>query len=410
MINRTVLKQIEISVKTKPVTLITGARQVGKTTLATLFIEKGFSYVSLDSPREREMAREDPELFLSLHPWPLIIDEIQKAPGLFDAMESVVNKEKINNPHNYGMYIITGSQAYRLMQGVTESMAGRISIIHMLPLSRSEILGQEEPPFNFDLASIQNRATASPLPPLSLYEEIVRGHFPELYDNENINQDTFYEDYIESYIERDVSEIINVRDKLAFRRYMEVLASLTGQELIYNNIAKAIEMDVKTIQAWTSVLLAGDIIHLLEPYNDTSVIKRVVKRPKVYFSDTGLACHLLKVNSAATLASSFFSGGFVETYVVNEIRSSYLNNRKNVGLYYYRDNNGNEIDLLVLKDGSLHRIEIKSGIAYDSKAIKAFKQVEGTSYNLGTSLLICSTDKVYPIVKGQVYAIPIAGI
>ena len=409
MINRTILSKIELSVKSRPVTLITGARQVGKSTLAKLFIAKGFKYVSLDNYQERDMARNDPKMFLQTHPWPLIIDEIQKAPELFDALEEIVNEEKMKNEHNYGMYIITGSQMYRLMKGVTESMAGRISIIHMSPLSRSETLNREEPPFDFNLANIAKRANENPLSVKDFFKSIVKGFYPELYSNELLTTDEFYSDYVETYIERDVSEIINVKDKYAFRRFMELLASLTGEELVYDNIAKLIGVDIKTVQSWISILLAGDIIYLLEPYNEYSITKRIVKRPKLYFSDTGLASFLAKVNSPETLQSSFLCGRFVETYIVNELRKSYLNNRKNPNFYYYRDTRMNEIDLIIINDGKLHRVECKTGINFNLSAVKAFKQVEETNYKISTSLIICNTDIMYPL-GDDIYVVPLAGI
>lgn len=409
MINRTILSQIEMSVKSRPVTLVTGARQVGKSTLVQLFVEKGFKYVTLDDYREMEIAKNDPMMFLQMHPWPLIIDEIQKAPGLFNALETVVNREKMNNKHNYGMYIITGSQIYRLMKGVTESMAGRISIIHMSPLSRNEVLNREEPPFDFNLINIARRANASPLPVNDLFKMIVKGFYPEIYSNELLTPEKFYADYVEAYIERDVSEIINIKDKYTFRRFMELLASLTGEELIYDNIARLIGVDIKTIQSWISILLAGDIIYLLEPYNEYSITKRIVKRPKVYFSDTGLASYLAKVNSPETLQSSFLCGRFVETYIVNELRKSYLNNGKSPNFYYYRDTRMNEIDLIVINDGKLHRVECKTGINFNLTAVNSFKQVEKTKYKLSTSLIICNTDIMYPLAE-DIYVVPLAGI
>ena len=409
MIKRTILSQIELSVKSRPVTLITGARQVGKSTLAQLFLKQGFNYVSLDNSREREMARKDPKMFLETHPWPLIIDEVQRAPELFDALEEVVNNEKMINPKNYGMYIITGSQIYKLMNKVSESMAGRISIIHMTPLSRNEIIGRDELVFSFDIPTIAKRANENPLSVKELMKNIVKGYYPELYSNDLLTTERFYSDYIETYIERDVSEMINVKDKFTFRRFMELLASLTGQELVYDNIAKVIGIDTKTVKAWISVLISGDIIYLLEPYNEYSMTKRIVKRPKLYFSDTGLACYLAKINSPETLELSFLSGRFVETYIINELRKTYLNNGQNPNFYYYRDNNMNEIDLIIINDGKMHRIECKSGINFNLNSIKGFKQVENTNYIISTSLVICNTDSVYPIDK-DIYAIPIAGI
>ena len=409
MIDRNILKVVELSIKTKPVTLITGARQVGKSTLALLFEKRGFNYVSLDNSRERELANKDPKMFLSIHPWPLIIDEVQKAPELFEAIEEIVNEEKRVNEKNYGMFILTGSQMYKLMNGVTESLSGRVSIVHMMPLSRNEILNREEPIFNFDILKINERAKNNPLNPIDLYNLIVKGFYPELYSNELLTAQKCYADYVETYIERDVSDLINVRDKFLFRRFMELLASLTGEELVYDNIANILGIDKKTVMAWLSVLIAGDIVYLLEPYNEISISKRIVKRPKLYFSDTGLACYLARLNSGEILEASSFAGRFVETYIINELKKSFINNGIEPNFYYYRDNNMNEIDLIIINDGKLNRIECKSGFKFNNSAVKGFKQLDKTSYNIGAKVIICNTDVVYPLEDG-VYVLPLAGI
>lgn len=409
MINRIILKEIEQSVLSRPVTLITGARQVGKSTLALLFESKGFNYVSLDSSREREMARKDPEMFLALHPWPLIIDEIQRAPQLFEVIEEIVNKEKRKNINNYGMYILTGSQMYKLMNNITESLAGRVSIIHMLPLSRNEVLDRDEPVFNFDIKNINERAKRNPILPKELYDSIVKGFYPELYSNEMLKVQKYYSDYVETYIERDVSELLNVKDKFSFRNFMELLGSLTGEEIVYDNIAKIIGVDKKTIMSWLSVLIAGDIVYLLQPYNELSIAKRIVKRPKLYFNDTGLACYLAKIQSGEILSSSAYLGRFVETYIINEIRKSYINNGEEPNFYYYRDSNMNEIDLVIIKDGKLHRVECKNGISFNNNVVKGFKQLDNTNYQIGAKVIICNTDTVYPL-DDDVYVLPLAGI
>ena len=410
MIQRSLQKVVETAVRSRPITLITGARQVGKTTLALLFEKQGFHYVSLDNSRECEIALRDPQLFLSLHPWPLIIDEVQKAENLFAAIEEKVNEEKRKRVDNYGMYLLTGSQIYRLMQNVSESNAGRISVLHMPVLSRSEILGREESIFQFDVPLLAKRGKEHPLSHQDLFELIVHGFYPELYSNPLLKPEQFYSDYVETYLERDVNEIIHVKDKFLFRQFMELLASMTGQELIYDKIAKALSVDVKTIKSWISILLMGDIIYLLEPYNELSITKRIVKRPKVYFSDTGLACYLARLDSAETLSRSLFSGAFVETFVINEIRKTFLNNGiTRPPLYYYRDNNQNEIDLVLVRKGKLHRIECKSGIRYHPKDVKAFRCLDGSNYEKGTSGILCCTDQVYPLAE-DIYAAPIAGI
>ena len=409
MIKRHIYDQIVNSIKSKPVTLITGARQVGKSTIAFEFEKMGYSYVSLDNARERETARKDPDLFLQLHPWPVIIDEVQKAPELFESIEEIVNNEKRKRIDNYGMFILTGSQSYKLMKGVTESLAGRVSIIHMMPLSRNEILGRNEPVFDFDLKKIQKRANDNPLTVIELFDNIVKGFYPELYSNSGLKLQKFYSDYVETYIERDVSDLVNVKDKLLFMHFMELVASLTGEEIVYDNIAKILGVDKKTVMSWLSILIAGNIVYLLEPYNEMSIAKRIVRRPKLYFTDTGLACYLARLTSGEILQNSNFSGRFVETYIINELRKSYVNNGIEPHFYYYRDNNMNEIDLVIIQDGKLHRVECKSGIKFNNSAVKGFKQLDKTNYQIGAKAIICNTDKIYPLDDG-VYVLPLSGI
>lgn len=410
MINRTIKKQIIQSIKNKPITLVTGARQVGKSTLCyEIKKEFGFNYVSLDNLRERKQAINDPEMFLQTHEWPLIIDEIQYAPSLFDVIESIVNKQKLEKGPNNGMFIITGSEVYELMHGISESMAGRVSIVRMLPLSTREIFNQTELEFNFDPFILNQRCNDYSMSANNLFSLIVKGMYPETHANIEISHEMFYSNYVLTYLERDVSNLINVKDKLKFQNFMEILASLTGEELVYETIAKAVGVKIDTIKSWVSVLLAGDIIYLLQPYNELSIVKRIVKRPKIYFNDTGLACYLAGLNDYRILQNSIFKGRFVETYIVNELRKSYLNNGIKPNFYYYRDNNQNEIDLVILKDGILHFIECKSGVEFNQKDIKGFNQLNNTNYEIGYSYIICNTPSIYKI-KNMVYAVPITAI
>lgn len=411
MINRTIYPEIIKTIKNKAVTVITGARQVGKTTLCGL-IEKelGFGYVSLADPLIRNAAKNDPAEFLSLHPAPYIIDEIQKAPELFDYLEGVVDAY-IKSGKKRGLYVLTGSQAYKLMKGVTESMSGRVGLVSMEPLSMSEINNVVEMPFKIDINHVADRVKSYNIKTNDLYEYIVKGFYPELYDNEELDIGTFYADYVTTYLDRDVSDFITLKDKQKFINYMTILASLTGQELIYDNIAREIGVDMKTIQSWTSVLLAGNIIHLLQPYYEESVTKRVIKRPKIYFSDTGLACYLARVNSAETLKNSYLKGHMVETYIINEIIKSYKNNHKDVyvSFYYYRTFEKKEIDLIILEDGNLSLIECKSGESYSKEDVKAFKELKGSKYNITKNAIICTAHSIYPIGEDS-YALPISSI
>ncbi len=410
MIERTIKKQIILSIKSKPITLVTGARQVGKSTLCyEIKKEYNYNYVSLDDLRERELAISDPESFLQVHKWPLIIDEIQYAPKLFDVLESIVNKEKLEKGSNYGMYIITGSSTYELMKGVSESLAGRVSIVRMSPLSTREIFGCEEHAFDIDPIESMKRANDFKMDVHDLFSLIVRGMYPELHANSKLNSASYYSDYVSTYLERDVSQLINLKDKLKFQNFIEILASQTGEELVYDTIAKAVGVKVETIKSWVSVLMAGDIIYLLQPYNELSIMKRIVKRPKIYFSDTGLAAYLARLNNPEVLQRSLFKGRFVETYIINEIRKSYRNNCLDDTFYYYRDTNQNEIDLVILKGGVLHFVECKSGVEFSNKDVKAFKQLAKTNYEIGNSCIICNTSTIYKI-DNKTYVLPITSI
>lgn len=411
MINRTIYKEIIKTIKNKAVTVITGARQVGKTTLCGL-IEKelGFSYVSLADPLVRNAAKNDPAEFLSLHPAPCIIDEIQKAPELFDYLEGVVDAQiKLGNKRS--LYVLTGSQAYKLMKGISESMSGRVGLISMEPLSMSEINKVEESPFDTNIDRIVNRCKNYMIDTNELYRYIVRGFYPELYDNPDLDASSFYADYVATYLERDVSDFINLKDKQKFINLMTILASLTGQELIYDNLAKEVGVDKKTIQSWVSVLIAGNIIYLLDPFFENSVTKRIVKKSKVFFSDTGLACYLARVNSPETLQNSYLKGHMVETYIINEIIKSYKNNHKdvNASFYYYRTFEKKEIDLVILCDGALSLIECKAGEKYGKADISAFKDLEGTKFKLNKSAVVCTTHAIYPI-GDNCYAVPVSSI
>ena len=409
MIQRTIKQPLLDSIKSYPVTLVTGARQVGKSTLCyELKKELNYNYVSLDDMDERQLANDDPKFFLAKHQAPLIIDEVQKAPILFEYIESVVNKKRLETGNANGMYILTGSQKFKLMKSVTESLAGRVGIINMSPLSFNEIINKKEVPFEVDLNKVVGRCSYN-MTIDKLFEQITKGFYPELYRNPELDKDSFYSNYVATYIDRDVSELIDVKNKLLFHKLMQLIASLTGEELIYDNIAKHIGVDKKTVISWISVLEASNIIYLLQPYFETSLTKRVVKRPKIYFRDTGLACYLAKLSDAKNLSVSHFSGHFVETYVINEIIKTYENTNTHAEFYYYRDNEQNEIDLIIQRNGQLSFIEIKSGMKFSKSDVRAFNKFAKSKYAIGESAVICLTESVYKIDE-NVYALPIATI
>ena len=245
-------------------------------------------------------------MFLRMHQAPLIIDEVQYAPNLLESIESIIDAVKVDGGNNKGMYLLTGSQAYKLMDGVTDSLAGRISVINMSPLTLNEIIGRAETPFVVDIEENIKRSSEYSINPMEFFRRLVRGTYPELEVEQELTTQEFYSDYVDTYIDRDVCEIINIRNKEKFHSFMQLVASLTGQELNYERIASDVGIDGKTVKEWISVLIAGDIIHLLQPYSDRSVSKRIVKRPKLYFWDTGLACHLARVLDAESLIAGYW--------------------------------------------------------------------------------------------------------
>lgn len=410
MIPRTLTRYIEKSLKWKAIVLITGARQVGKTTLCKLISETyHFDYVSLAVGRERELAVRDPKLFLDVHPFPLIIDEIQYAPGLFEVLEEIVDERKFKTGSNNGMYFLAGSQMYNLMQGVTQSLAGRVLIIEMSPLSMAEVLGRSEIPFEVDFTKNIARASEHTFSVSDVYSTIVRGGYPELYDSPDEDISKFYSDYVDAYIERDVSQIINLKDQYKFRQFLQYIASLTGQELVYSHISNALGLSIKTVQAWLGVLVSGGIVRLLQPYVERSNVKSLVRRPKLYFCDTGLCCYLARIYDPETLRVGYLGGPMVETFIINEIMKSYSNNTAEAGFYYYRDSSMNEIDLVMLRNGVLTFVECKAGASYTASDVKAFSRLSGSMYSIGPSCIICFTDRAYPIKDG-VFALPISSI
>lgn len=409
MIKRTIKDVVHNSINSYPITLITGARQIGKSTLCyELAKQYNYNYVSLDDIDNRSEASTDPKFFLSKHKAPLIIDEVQYAPILFNCLESIVNKKRLETGEANGMYILTGSQKFKLMQNVTESMAGRVGVINMSTLSYNETIGRNEIPFSVDLDKLFDRVEPK-ITTDRLFELITKGFYPELYRNNNLNVNTFYSNYVATYVDRDVSELVNVKNKLLFHKLMQLLASLTGEELVYDNLAKLVGVDKKTIVNWISVLEASNIIYLLQPYYELSLTKRVVKRPKIYFKDTGLACYLAKLGDPKSLAVSHFAGHFVETYVINELIKSYENTESYAEFYYYRDNDQNEVDLIIQSNGELTLIEIKSGMNFNNSSIKGFKALEGSKYKINKSCIICLSTDIYKI-NDNVYALPISVI
>ncbi len=414
-IERTIKKSIKEMEKSFPVLMITGPRQVGKTTLLKMIREESnneVNYVSLDELSTRTLAIEDPELFLRTYKTPLIIDEFQYAPQLLSYIKIIVDNKRFeslkdNKVNNNGLFYLTGSQAFQTMKNVSESLAGRIGILDLYGLTTREIESKEENYFIPNREILENKKPTNKLNTLELYEKIIKGSYPELYRNENMDRNKYFETYITTYIERDIRQLINVQDEVKFLKFISNIAARTGQELNMSDICSEIGITNMTGDSWLSILTNTGLVYLLQPYSNNN-IARIVKRPKIYFMDTGLACYLVGYLDAITLEKSAYSGAIFETYVISEIIKSYINSGMDARkyLYYYRDNNGKEIDLLIIFNNIVYPIEIKKSANPGTEAINNFSIVDKFGMEVGNGGVICMKENLFPIDKNNNY-IPI---
>lgn len=415
-IKRTMEKTVEKMKKSFPVIMITGPRQVGKTTLLSIMADKNknekINFISLDDLNARALAIEDPELFLRTYEMPLIIDEFQYAPNLLSYIKIIVDKKRLENLKNNnvkcnGLFYLTGSQAFETMENVTESLAGRIAILDMNGLTNREIENMEDEVFLPDLEVLKNKRKTEILSTIQVFDKIIKGSYPEIYKNENLDRNEYFETYIRTYIERDIRQLINVQDEIKFLKFISNVAVRTGQELNLSDICNGVGITSVTAEKWLSILKNTGIIYLLQPYSNNNVA-RIVKKPKVYFMDTGLACYLAGYMDSITLEKSAYNGAILETYVISEIIKSYINNGFDAKkyLYYYRDNNGKEIDLLIIKNNIVYPIEIKKSANPGKEAIKNFSVVNKFGLEVGNGGVICMKSEIFPIDKENNY-IPI---
>lgn len=412
MIERNIEQIIKDTISHFPIVLVTGPRQIGKSTLLyNSFLSKGYSYISLDDSLVLAMAKNDPRTFLEINKAPLIIDEAQKAPELFPELERIVNESrlKLGDSKSNGLYILSGSQRKKLLDNSKESLSGRVAILDMSNLSINEIFNRKNTPFEVNIDKISDRVNNFYIDETKAFELIVRGFFPILLTDNEMKTQTFYSSYITTYLEKDLKELITINDEIKFINFLKLLASNTGEELIYDNYSKQVGVSTNTIKSWISVLVITGIIYLVEPYNENSIVKRIVKRPKMYFFDTGLAAYLCGIDSAKTLQNSFLKGRFFETFIFNELRKSYLNNGEMQSLYYYRDNDQNEIDFVLLRKGMLSCIEIKTGQVFNASSTKGFKKLVNTKYLKGKNAIICTASKL-SILNDETIILPISAI
>lgn len=375
-----------------PAILITGPRQVGKTTMLQKLIElegRNRNYVSLDDLNERSLAKSDPTMFFQIHKPPVFIDEVQYAPELFTYIKIYVDKNQ-----RPGDFWLTGSQLFKLMGGVQESLAGRVALLHLSPLSQQEIYGGQAGAFTLDLNWLSMRQNdVKPVSTPQLFSRIFLGGMPALVSKKYEDRNIFYSSYINTYLERDVRDLSGTIDSLKFLNFITAVAARTSQMINYKGIADDCDIDQTTAKSWLRILETLGVIFYLHPYSN-NVLKRTVKTPKLYFYDTGLVCYLTKWSSSETAMNGAMSGAVLENYTVSEIQKSYQNVGKETFLYYYRDKDAKEIDLLMEGDGQLCPIEIKKTATPEKRMINAFSVIEKSPLQRGTGAVLCMAEKL----------------
>ncbi|MBT9156793.1 MAG: hypothetical protein DDT37_01783 [Firmicutes bacterium] len=371
------------------VLLVTGPRQVGKTTLLQKLSGPERKYVTLDDPDVRLLAKTDPSLFLQRFSPPVIIDEIQYAPELLPYI-----KMHIDTTRRRGEFWLTGSQTFHTMKDVNESLAGRVGIVSLLGLSASEINGTPSEPFLPLPEKLLARLPQQTRLGLdALYARIFRGSMPALYAYE-IDREAYYRAYVNTYLQRDLRDLTQVADEMSFFNFMTVVAARTARPVVYEEIAKDCGISAPTAKKWLSILVSSGIVALVQPYHN-NMLKRVIKSPMLHFLDTGLCAYLLKWASPETLERGAMSGAFFESYVFAEIYKSYLNAGKEPPLYYYRDKDQKEIDLIIYQDGTLYPIEIKKSASPGRDASKHFRLLQP----LTPGAIVCMAHDLLPLDK-----------
>ena len=403
-ISRTIEQSILKAGESLPVLLVTGARQVGKTTLLRHLGGQERAYVTLDDPLVLNLARQDPALFMQRFLAPVLIDEIQYAPELLPYI-----KMAVDNDRRPGQFWLTGSQQFQVMKNVSESLAGRVGILHLLGLSRQECLGQgkKQKPFLPSLELFQ-KSDGGNITLQELYATIWRGSFPALALDGDMDRDLFLSSYVQTYLQRDVRYLAQVGDEMAFLRFLRAAAARTGQLLNMAEMARDADVVPNTAKRWLSILQASGLVYLLEPYYN-NVTKRLVKSPKLHFLDTGLAAYLTEWSSPETLEAGAMSGAILETWILGELLKSWQHNGLRAPFYYYRDTDGKEIDLLIVQDGTLYPLEFKKTASPDKNAVRHFSVLEKLGMPVGIGGVVCLAGQALPLTE-RAWCVPVGWV
>lgn len=399
MFDRTLAPTIRNVSATFPVLLLTGPRQVGKTTLLAECGRGERNYVTLDDLDRRQLAQNDPALFFQAHKPPVLIDEVQYAPQLFSAIKMMVDKDG-----RAGQFWLTGSQKFHLMKGITESLAGRVAILDLLGFSEKEKEGRAaaQTPFlpTFEWAE-KAAASAVDFTVGEVYRRIWRGSFPMLCGNPGISRDIFYNSYVRTYIERDVKDVLKIGNELHFYRFIRAAAARTGQLLNYSDLARDVDIDQKTVKSWLSTLETSGLVKLLEPYHN-NVAKRMIKTPKLYFLDTGLAAFLTNWDTPESLEAGAMNGAFLETHVFAEILKSYWHNGVYPNIYFYRDADRKEIDFVFERNMVLYPVEVKKTATPGATGAQAFECLRKFKKDVGDGAMLCLREGHIPLSKNVI--------
>lgn len=406
-IQRHLESQVREASKFYPVVMVCGQRQVGKSTMLNHIKEEERRYVTLDDGNARRLAEKDPELFFETYGYPLLIDEFQRVPSILLEMKRIVDRMALDGEDNNGMYWLTGSQKFKMMKDVSESLAGRIAVFDMSSLSAAELDERETGIFHPELESLRKRIQDyQPKNVHEIYERIFKGGMPKLVTTD-LDRERFYTDYINTYLERDIKELSLVGKLGEFYDFLVFMAARTSMELKYSEIANAIGISAPTAKEWVTILERSGIIFILRPYY-SNITNRLVKTPKMYFMDTGLAAYLCRWPNAETLENGAMDGAFFETYVVSEIVKSCYNAGKRPDLFYYRDIDGKEIDLLFIEGDKIYPVEIKKA-KMPNHADKNFSVLRKLKMDVQPGVILCMADEMLPYSR-EAWYFPVGGI
>jgi len=389
-----------------PVVMVTGPRQVGKTTLLRHLGEAQDpprGYVSLDEFGPKTMATEDPELFLQRYRPPLIVDEVQNAPELLEHLKPIVDRRS-----EMGAYWLTGSQHLPLMRDVSESLAGRVGIVELGGLSQAEEAGRAggDQPFRPDRA--RGAEPVAPLDLIAVFERIVRGSFPRFAHPDPPPIESFYGSYLQTYVERDVRLLMEISNLAAFRRFLRLAAARVGQLLNFSVLARDAGVAASTAREWLHLLEATYQVYLLRPYFE-NVGKRQIKSPKLYFRDTGLVCYLTGWRSAETASTGAMAGHLLESYVVSEILKSYQHRGREAPVWFFRTKEKEEVDLLIAEDGQLFPVEVKLTASPSKRDLRGIRALERAGAKVGAGAVVCLVREPFALTP-EVEALPVGSI